>query len=198
MSTKKTEHLKLHGWEPFDAFMREEFNENFDKIDAAVKSDRAGITAAQNTADSALSKANTAQSTVDALSRTVTENKSQTDAAKSSADAALAALTSAVGSGGKTCRIAYGEYAGNNEVGKDKAKTLYFDFKPYYVAINCFPNYNAMEVGLVRNCNNFKFGTFIMEVIWGENSVSYYSTVDNPGYQMNMEGLKYYYVAFGF
>ena len=33
MSTNKTPNLNLHAWEPTDAFSREEFNDNFDKID---------------------------------------------------------------------------------------------------------------------------------------------------------------------
>ena len=36
MSTNKTPNLNLHSWEPTDAFSREEFNDNFDKIDTAV------------------------------------------------------------------------------------------------------------------------------------------------------------------
>ena len=33
MSTKKTEHYGLHAWEVGDDFLREEFNENFAKLD---------------------------------------------------------------------------------------------------------------------------------------------------------------------
>lgn len=36
MSTNKTEHLGLHQWESTDEFHREEFNENFTKVDKAV------------------------------------------------------------------------------------------------------------------------------------------------------------------
>lgn len=36
MSTKKTTNYKLHQWEPTDDFLREEFNENFTKLDEAV------------------------------------------------------------------------------------------------------------------------------------------------------------------
>ena len=35
MSTNKSEHLNLHLWEPEDDFLRTEFNENFEKVDAA-------------------------------------------------------------------------------------------------------------------------------------------------------------------
>ncbi len=36
MSSQKTEHLGLHAWEPSDSFLRNEFNDNFSAIDAAV------------------------------------------------------------------------------------------------------------------------------------------------------------------
>lgn len=36
MSTNKTENYGLHAWEPGDDFMRTEFNENFQKLDAAL------------------------------------------------------------------------------------------------------------------------------------------------------------------
>lgn len=36
MSTNKTQNYGLHAWEPGDDFLREEFNENFAALDAAV------------------------------------------------------------------------------------------------------------------------------------------------------------------
>ena len=36
MSSQKTEHYQLHKWEPGDDFLREEFNENFEKLDEAT------------------------------------------------------------------------------------------------------------------------------------------------------------------
>ena len=37
MSSQKTEHYQLHKWEPGDDFLREEFNENFTKLDASAR-----------------------------------------------------------------------------------------------------------------------------------------------------------------
>ena len=37
MSSQKTEHYQLHKWEPGDDFLREEFNENFEKLDGAAR-----------------------------------------------------------------------------------------------------------------------------------------------------------------
>ncbi len=36
MSTNKTKNFGLHAWEAADDFLREEFNENFDRIDVAL------------------------------------------------------------------------------------------------------------------------------------------------------------------
>lgn len=36
MSTQKTQHYQLHKWSPDDQFLRSEFNENFDALDAAL------------------------------------------------------------------------------------------------------------------------------------------------------------------
>ena len=36
MSSQKTEHYQLHQWQPQDQVLREEFNQNFTKIDAVV------------------------------------------------------------------------------------------------------------------------------------------------------------------
>lgn len=37
MSTNKTERFGLHAWEPEDRFLREEFNENFARLDGAAR-----------------------------------------------------------------------------------------------------------------------------------------------------------------
>ena len=37
MSSKKTTNYKLHQWEATDDFLRTEFNENFGKLDGAVR-----------------------------------------------------------------------------------------------------------------------------------------------------------------
>lgn len=46
MSTSKTEHLQLHQWQSTDEFRREEFNENFAKLDAGVRAAEAAASAA--------------------------------------------------------------------------------------------------------------------------------------------------------
>ena len=45
MSTKKTQNYQLHQWEPADNFLRTEFNENFTKLDAVLKTGLSGLEA---------------------------------------------------------------------------------------------------------------------------------------------------------
>ena len=45
MSTKKTRNYQLHQWEPADNFLRAEFNENFTKLDAVLKTGLSGLEA---------------------------------------------------------------------------------------------------------------------------------------------------------
>ena len=45
MSTKKTKNYQLHQWEATDDFLRTEFNENFTKLDAVLKTGLSGLEA---------------------------------------------------------------------------------------------------------------------------------------------------------
>lgn len=186
MSTNTTKNLSLHAWEPFDPFTREEFNENFEKLDAEAGVSRAGIAAAQSAADTAQSAADTAQSTantarseaqkaqstVDNLAQTVANNKSQTDAAKSSTDAALAALQTAVGTHGKTARIVYGTMTSPSS----GAFSLSFDFKPMVVFL--IMQTDNGSAALYRDHNTFP-GTW-SSMTWTDNGVTISEAL--PGY----------------
>lgn len=55
MSSQKTEHYQLHKWEPGDDFLREEFNENFEKLDGAV-GEKTGAVFGTYTGDGASSR----------------------------------------------------------------------------------------------------------------------------------------------
>ena len=66
--------------------------------------------------------------------------KAAADATAEKADAAtvqqtVAALQTALGSGGKTCRISSGSYAGNGKTGQSNPSSLTFDFTPVLVVI---------------------------------------------------------------
>lgn len=101
----------------------------------------------------------------------------------------LSAHETAIGSGGKTARIAFGSYVGNNEYGKEHPNVLTFDFKPVLVIL----------VGhvLIRGFTSSMFsGGFHVTLTWGENSVSWYQG-NGAGYQENAKDVTYSYVAIG-
>lgn len=194
MSTKETGNLGLHSWEPFDVFRREEFNENFDKIDAAVESDRKGIAAAQSAADKAQSTANTAQSAANAAQSSANTAQSAAQKAQSTAETEAAAIRAALGSGGHTCRIAYGTYTGDGKFSSSNIKTLNFDFKPLAVFVSC----NIRYVLLVRPCD-LAYPTsdnYYVTITWGDRSVSWYAP--NAATHMNTNNTQFQYFAIGY
>lgn len=70
MATNHTENYNLNLWEPTDTFLRTEFNENTQKLDAALKSEADARTAADAALQAAVNTKADA-STVTALTQTV-------------------------------------------------------------------------------------------------------------------------------
>lgn len=56
MSTNKTKHYQLHSWAAADDFLRTEMNENFTKLDAALKAEETARAGAVSTLQTALGK----------------------------------------------------------------------------------------------------------------------------------------------
>ena len=156
--------------------------------------------------------------------------KAAADATAEKADAAtvqqtVAALQTALGSGGKTCRIggickgsgmihpnmgtmlsfittcriSSGSYAGNGKTGQSNPSSLTFDFTPVLVVIirKDSPGTHTL---FVRPNGYGPMGDTMGTITWGEKKVSWYC--QNPqvagDVQMNMSGSDYYYVGLGF
>ena len=172
MSTNYTEHYQLSQWVPEDKVLREEFNENHRKIDKAIQEVKTGAAAA-------------------------------TEAARSEAAKGLAALTAdtvkKLGAGGKTCRIATGEYVGKGTRGKDNPNSITVDFKPQFVALG--DGAGSQYHFLMRpRTGSLDAAVSSVDVIWGENTVSWYCGTNdsrNISWQCNVDGVTYYWVAFG-
>lgn len=130
--------------------------------------------------------------------------KAAADATGEKADAAavqqaVAALQTALGSGGKTCRISSGSYAGNGKTGQSNPSSLTFDFTPLLVVI-IRKNSSGTHTLFVRPNGYGPMGDTMGTITWGEKKVSWYC--QNPqvagDVQMNMSGSDYYYVGFGY
>lgn len=130
--------------------------------------------------------------------------KAAADATAEKADAAtvqqtVAALQTALGSGGKTCRISSGSYAGNGKTGQSNPSSLTFDFTPVLVVIirKSSPGTHTL---FVRPNGYDPMGDTMGTITWGEKKASWYC--QNPqvagDVQMNMSGSDYYYVGLGY
>lgn len=114
----------------------------------------------------------------------------------------IAALTTALGSGGYNCRIAWGSYTGNGKTGSSNPTKLTFDFCPVAVIVG---NING-EVGsggtyfpgvLMRPAaQSVGDSGKIIYLTWGSNYVKWY---DADGYaSLNETSTTYAYVALGY
>ena len=150
---ENTSNYGLKRWDPEDRILHTEFNDNWDKIDTALKANADGV----------------------------------------------AALQTALGSGGKTCRISSGSYAGNGKTGQSNPSSLTFDFTPVLVVIirKSSPGTHTL---FVRPNGYGPMGDTMGTITWGEKKVSWYC--QNPqvagDVQMNMSGSDYYYVGLGY
>ena len=101
-----------------------------------------------------------------------------------------------MGSGGKTCRVDFGSYAGDGGYGSSNPKSLSFDFKPYLVVVSS-DNHSSNPQVIVRGTNQIYFGSDTMYITWTDTGLSWYAFY-GPIYQFNSIGFQYYYVAIGF
>lgn len=92
-------------------------------------------------------------------------------------EAAFAAVTTAMGSGGHTCRVAHGTYIGDGE----GAKTLTFDFYPLVVFFTAKGSVGHDTMVLIREGTGTVSGAGgpVSRVSWSGNSVTYGSSNSN-------------------
>ena len=114
----------------------------------------------------------------------------------------IAAVNTALGAGGHTCRLAFGSYTGSDQAGSSHPNTLSFGFKPLVVFIGtetnfyCWPGVFFQGIGVGKSCvsNSSDF----LYVTWSGHCVSWYSRDSNVDMQMNVSRYTYYYVALGY
>ena len=205
MASKRTDNLNLHAWERTDAFMMDEFNENFDAIDKAVaaKAEQTALDAetAARTALAAQVAAKAEQSALDALSGRVDKKAEQTalDAETAAREAALAALTGQVGElDAGRLRFKFDSYKGTGKIGENSKNRLTFDFKPLVLIVGCtsaYTNYGGYP--WVRNMTYGKTNeSYSVALTWEEKAVSWYHTATTER-QLNVSNCEYYYIAIG-
>lgn len=118
-----------------------------------------------------------------------------------------AALTAALGAGGKLCRIKYGSYTGNGEGGKTAPNTLSCDFYPVLMIITTIDAYSTISRAIaVRGITQFDSGVGNRQntITWNDRGASWYPSMENDTYynacdvQLNTAGTVYRYLLLGF
>lgn len=195
MASKRTDNLNLHAWERTDAFMMDEFNENFDAIDKAVAA-KAEQTALE--AETAAREALTGR----------VDNKAEQaaleaeTAAREIADAALAALTGRVGSLEEGRLVfKFDTYIGSGTYTSKNPSRLEFDFKPLLLLIapvaststGGFPWLRGQTSGKTLQNNSYQI--IGSTLTWEDRAVSWYG--GSSSVQMSEKDTVYYYFALG-
>lgn len=148
---------------------------------------------------------NQAMETIDAGLQSKASGETVAELAES-VDSQLEAIAANLGSGGKTCRVAYGSYTGTGTYGASNAVKLNFDFCPVLVLIanpyctsgsSQWPAAFFRGVNVGHYCTGSYAGTDGVIASWGEKSLSYYSNYQS-GEQNNSSGATYYYIAIGY
>ena len=177
---KKTDNYSLPQWEKQDFIKMEDFNDAFGKTDAALKAH-----------DTALGE----KAAATALAAEA-ENRSAALAALQTA------LSAAIGSGGKTCRIFTGSYTGTGTT----SVSIPTPFYPVLAFVQSAGM--ATALCLVRSAdtvqNNKDFGVGdgkSLTVTWGARQLSWVCSSGgtmSSTYAGNSKNVEYHYVIVGF
>ena len=106
-----------------------------------------------------------------------------------------------VGTGGKNCRIAYGNYLGNGTYGAEFPNSIECGFYPLLVMVS---SSSSNHYWAVRGFDKFYYSNNREnEMTWGDTGVSWYYPQDDPYYppagnQMNAINTTYYYLVLGY
>ncbi len=177
---KKTDNYSLPQWEKQDFIKMEDFNDAFGKTDAALKAH-----------DTALAE----KATATALAAEA-ENRSAALAALQTA------LSAAIGSGGKTCRIFTGSYTGTGST----SVSIPTPFYPVLAFVQSAGMATALclfrSADTVQNNKDFGVGDGkSLTVTWGARQLSWAcssSGTMSSIYAGNSKNVEYHYVIVGF
>lgn len=124
-------------------------------------------------------------------------------ALEDSVDGQLAAVMANLGTAGKTARIAWGTYLGDDNCGPEHPSTLTCDFYPVLVLIQGHSTGgtgNASTAVLLRGAGwveTIYQGGRDITITWTSNGVSWYCPDDQFG-QLNYGGNQYTYLILGY
>ena len=177
---KKTDNYSLPQWEKQDFIKMEDFNDAFGKTDAALKAHDTAL------AEKAAATALAAEA----------ENRSAALAALQTA------LSAAIGSGGKTCRIFTGSYTGTGST----SVSIPTPFYPVLAFVQSAGMATALclfrSADTVQNNKDFGVGDGkSLTVTWGARQLSWVCSSGGTMssiYAGNSKNVEYHYVIVGF
>ncbi len=135
--------------------------------------------------------------------------KANADAAGSKADAqTVSALAKNLGAAGHNCRVAFGSYVGDGNVGQAAPTTLASPFYPVLVLVqrvisgnNSIANPSVFVRPNDKGTNAADKSTMdsLLYLTWADDSVSWYSYNTGGAYaQLNTYGTTYLYIILGY
>ena len=129
----------------------------------------------------------------------VNENFTLLDQNCTTLSQSISSLTTAVGSGGHSCRIASGSYTGNGQYGASHPNTISFDFRPMVVFLRSSDDQNSqLTTVFLRGstvCNSPD--EYLLQMTWSNSSISWYNA-NAASYQCNQNGQHYQYIVLGY
>lgn len=173
-STNKTNSILLNQWVASDPVLREDFNADNEKIDAAI----------------------------DALSTEIDSVQTALTSELNTVNATLTSELNTVKSG--LLKVTTGSYSGNGKCGSSNPTKLTFSFAPLlvlitfdgYTAILCKGSaYANIFGGIQQGYNSPAYAWYITPVTWSGKTVSWYA--GDASTQLSHSAYSYKYVAFG-
>ena len=184
MASQQTPNYQLSRWKGTDRVLMEEFNDNWDKIDTAIKSNAGAIAAEVSARESGDSTLRTTLQA--ALSTEVSARESGDSTLRTTFQAALAKCGN--------CQIFVGAFTGDGSA----ARTLSFSGKPLFVLVTTADGHRknrslTMIRGTSKTYADVTDTNSVTGVSWTDTSVTF--ETPNTTYGMNAAQTKYLYMA---
>ncbi len=205
MPSSYTPNYQLNQWAAGDQVLREDFNADNEKVDAAIRAvDQKAASKAEQTALEALQTAvagkaeQTAlaalQSTVSGLSASKADQSGLDALEQTVAD--LSASTAAALAKKGNLRVETGSYLGTGTAGSQTPTSLTFAARPLLVVVaGEDANLMLLSGQTASGQSSFVWGSYACFFTWEGGTVSWYDTHGMRNVQMNEQGRTYRYLA---
>ena len=185
-----TQHYQLHQWVPEDDFLRTDFNEDFKKIDTAIKTTEEGLRGELN------GEASRLDGEVDRLDGAIATAQQAVQKNLNTQVSRLEGLIDSLEA--SKAEIFTGRYTGTGTFGTDKRNSLSFSKQPTVLLLFCptvpFNNMAVLPWISGSGTTVYTVGSVYISLSWQGNTVYWWST-KSADEQFNASGTAYYYVA---